>query len=266
MQMKTKLWVGIGLCVTLGGAPLAVQAQDAHAGHQGHGAPATAAEGGEGGELGAFSDLSEDQQLMGSLGLIRGHLHVGRELYTGGQASAAVPHFLHPAEEIYEVARPTLEARKVGFDKQLDDLVSLARKNAPVADVAKALDNVEAALNKAEKTIAKGEVNKPSFLVPVITQLLRTASDEYAAGFEDGRIVSPVEYQDGRGFYTIAKAYLKLLSPSIATQDPKGNSAAAMDRLGPVWATLVPPTGPATPPGEVSALVSNVELAINRLR
>lgn len=263
MQIKTKLWVGVGLCVALGAGSVAV-AQSTHGQHD-HAAPAghAAAEGGEGGELGAFSDLTADQQLQGSLGLIRGHLTVGRELYATGRGGDAVPHFLHPAEEIYEEARPTLEARKVGFDKDLAHLVDLARKQAPAADVAKALDAVEKAVAKAEATIPAADRAKASFLTPVVATLLRTAASEYAAAVEEGRIVSPIEYQDGRGFYAVARQYLGRLP---AAADPKGPVAAAMDKLAPVWATLQPPTGPATPPGEVSALVSNVELAASRLR
>lgn len=262
MQINAKLWVGVGLCVALGHAGTAL-AQDHHAGH---GVPAAAAEGGEGGELGAFSSLSEDQQLQGSLGLIRGHLSVGRELYQSGRGGDAIPHFLHPAEEIYDGARPTLDGRKVGFEAELDALVTLARQKAPAADVAKALDKVEQAINKAEATIPAADRAKPAFLTPVIATLLRTAASEYAAAIEDGVIISPVEYQDGRGFHAIAKIYLDRLSASVASSDPAGNVAKAFDKLTPVWATLQPPTGKATPPGEVSALVSNVELALSRLR
>lgn len=262
MQINAKLWIGVGLTVALGQVGTAL-AQDHHAGH---GTPPAAAEGGEGGELGAFVDLSEDQQLQGSLGLIRGHLSVGRELYQGGQGSNAVPHFLHPAEEIYNGARPTLDARKVGFERELDALVALARKNAPAADVAKALDAVEQALVKAETTIPAADRAKPSFLTPVVATLMRTAASEYAAAVEEGVITSPVEYQDGRGFYAVAKLYLGRLSASVTASDPAGNTAKAMDKLAPVWGTLQPPKGKATPPGEVSALVSNVELALSRLR
>lgn len=263
MQFNAKLWVGVGLCVALGQAGT-VLAQDHHAGHGA--TPPAAAEGGEGGELGAFDNLSEDQQLQGSLGLIRGHLSVGRELYQTGRAKDAVPHFLHPAEEIYDGARPTLDGRKVGFEADLDALVALARKNAPAADIAKALDKVEQAITKAEATIPPSDRTKPGFLTPVIATLLRTAASEYAAAIEDGVITSPVEYQDGRGFHAIAKIYLGRLSASVASSDPTGTVAKSFDKLTPVWATLQPPTGKATPPGEVSAMVSNVELALSRLR
>lgn len=261
MRINVKLWVGVGLCVAMGQAGLAL-AQDHHAGH---GAPA-AAEGGEGGELGAFDNLSEDQQLQGSLGLIRGHLSVGRELYQAGRGGDAVPHFLHPAEEIYDGARPVLDTRKVGFEADLDALVALARAKAPAADIAKALDKVEQAISKAEATIPAADRTKPAFLTPVIATLLRTAASEYAAAVEDGVITSPIEYQDGRGFYAIAKVYLARLSASTAASDPSGNAVKALEKLAPVWATLQPPKGKATPPGEVSALVSNVELALSRLR
>lgn len=261
MRINAKLWVGVGLCVAMGQTGV-VLAQDHHAGH---GAPA-AAEGGEGGELGAFDNLSEDQQLQGSLGLIRGHLSVGRELYQAGRGGDAVPHFLHPAEEIYDGARPVLDTRKVGFEADLDALVRLARAKAPTADIAKALDKVEQSISKAEATIPAADRTKPAFLTPVIATLLRTAASEYTAAVEDGVITSPIEYQDGRGFYAIAKVYLARLSASTAASDPSGNAAKAMDKLAPVWATLQPPKGKAIPPGEVSALVSNVELALSRLR
>lgn len=263
MQISAKLWVGVGLCVALGQAGT-VLAQDAHAGHGAK--PAAAAEGGEGGELGAFDNLSEDQQLQGSLGLIQGHLWVGRELYMAGRARDAVPHFLHPSEEIYDTARPTLDARKVGFDGELKALVTMARNNAPVADVTKQLDKLDRAIAKAEATIAAADRAKASFLTPVIATLLRTAASEYAGAVEDGLVSSPIEYQDGRGFFAVAKVYLARLSASVAASDPAGNTAKAMDKLAPLWASLLPPTGKVPLPGEASAMVSNVELALSRLR
>ena len=47
------------------------------------------------------ADLPPDFQFALTLALIRGHLLVGDELVKAGQWDAAMPHFLHPTEELY---------------------------------------------------------------------------------------------------------------------------------------------------------------------
>src|SRR3954470_23035838 len=65
-----------------------------------------------------------DADYATALHLVLGHLDVGEELVAQGAWNDALPHFAHPAEELYPVIGPELARRGAGpFDKELDALL-----------------------------------------------------------------------------------------------------------------------------------------------
>ncbi|MBA3896532.1 MAG: hypothetical protein H0X36_05245, partial [Sphingomonadaceae bacterium] len=71
---------------------------------------------------------SEDHaELLFKLGLLEGHLLVGRELIDANQTQLALPHFGHPIRELYDDISGELARRGVtGFDGELIALEALA--------------------------------------------------------------------------------------------------------------------------------------------
>ena len=122
---KRKIWAGLSTAVLVAapvasqGAPLPAQAQPGieakadqsllHlAQHQGHATPAATAGGeGEGEGEGGTAQLQPSLHLYRDIELIRGHLLVGDELVREQRWAEALPHFLHPSEEIYGKIRAT---------------------------------------------------------------------------------------------------------------------------------------------------------------
>src|SRR5918911_1731711 len=111
--MRRKVWVGVGAAVfvtTQGAAHAAPPAGMAPPGW-----PlllaAQGSEGGEGGEAGTAYDANLPQNLRfyRDIQLIRGHLLVGNELVEQGRWAEALPHFLHPSEEVYPKLRDDLK-------------------------------------------------------------------------------------------------------------------------------------------------------------
>jgi len=124
MKVKTKIWLGVGAFVLAGSGatttsaipPLAAETSSGLSGlparspdtatspaaspgvvmaqHAGHDA-------GEGGESQGLANLPPDLAFAARVTLLRGHLLVGDELVRQQQWNAALPHFLHPTEEIY---------------------------------------------------------------------------------------------------------------------------------------------------------------------
>ena len=143
MKSKTKIWLGVGAFVVAGvsGAngesPAAPQlhandvsgialtralstdlssAKKRQGGEGGeHGAKAKKKQGGEGGEGGeeggakGAAKLPADLDFALRIAQMRGHLLVGDELVKQGQWAAALPHFLHPGEELYGPIRGRLK-------------------------------------------------------------------------------------------------------------------------------------------------------------
>src|SRR5919202_1679761 len=72
-----------------------------------------------------------DTDFTTALHLVLGHLDVGEELAAQGAWNDALPHFAHPAEELYPVIGPELARRGAApFDKELD---ALLQRTAPAS-------------------------------------------------------------------------------------------------------------------------------------
>ena len=91
--------------------------------------------------------------------------------------------------------------------------------------------------------------------------LVHFAAGEYEEAFADGRLVAPVEYQDGRGFVTEAKRLVKDREAALAQADPARLKAlqehlAALDAI---WPTPLPPATPGGDTDRAWSLVMQVE-------
>ena len=132
--------------------------------------------------------------------MIRGHLLVGDELIEAGRWADALPHFLHPEEEIYASIRDQLKTFNIApFQvalKALSQTVKAKNKEAYTRARA-ALDERLAA---AETAVKAKEENGTYFVLETALEVLQQAADEYAEAVEKGRIANVVEYQDARGF------------------------------------------------------------------
>lgn len=179
-------------------------------------------EGGEGeGEEGASgpADLkTDDQAYLTRLGLIRGHLRVGYELYRDGHIDMAITHMKHPRDELYAGLVPAMEARGAAlFDAELSTLTERVSANAGAAAVQAAYAALEQGIVDAE-TVASASL-KTALLS--VMDLVRTAGEEYALGVEDGRLVNRHEYQDAYGFTEMAKQRLRNLPAEVRAQSPE---------------------------------------------
>ena len=139
MKAKTKIWLGVGAFVLAGTgatrAPFLRSPPKPSSGVSGLPAlsPDTATspaasrgvviaqhaghDAGEGGESQGLANLPPDLAFAVRVTLLRGHLLVGDELVRQQQWNAALPHFLHPTEEIYgDIKDQLAEYRVPPFD------------------------------------------------------------------------------------------------------------------------------------------------------
>ena len=106
--------------------------------HAGHGQ-----DGGEGGESQGLANLPPELAFAVRITLLRGHLLIGDELVRQQQWNAALPHFLHPTEEIYGDIKDQLgEYRVPPFEVALKVLSDVVKAKKGGADYAKALKAV----------------------------------------------------------------------------------------------------------------------------
>src|SRR5438874_5644620 len=167
MKSQRKIWLGVGAFVVVGTGAIGARATDAPsatrlppalppsmaaklttdnvftripagsfvlAQHGDHGQEASKdpgkepKEGGEGGESKGIDDLPPDLAFAVRLALLRGHRMVGDQLVRRGEWNAALPHFLHPSEEIYGDIKDALAEHNVApFEAGLKSLVGLVK-------------------------------------------------------------------------------------------------------------------------------------------
>ena len=289
MKAKTKIWLGVGAFVLTGtgatGAvsPLATETVSGERGlsalspdaamppaaspgvviaqHAGHDA-------GEGGESQGLANLPPDLAFAVRVTLLRGHLLVGDELVRQQQWNAALPHFLHPTEEIYGDIRDQLAGYRVPpFDGSLKALSDVVKAKKGGAEYTKALKAVHDALGAADAGMKAKQSDWPGFVVEAAVEALKAATGEYQQAVVGGKIAKPVEYQDARGFILQADRMIESVAPDLQRKDSAAldQVRAGLAELKKAFPSPMPPRTPVKDYGGVLADVSRIELAAGKL-
>jgi hypothetical protein len=270
-KLTRKLWVGIG-AVTLAGAPIGAMAQEDHKIHA-RPAPADAAgtatsTPADGGEAYLTDGGPRDPRIRfyRDLALMRGHLLIGGQLIELGLWDEALAHFLHPTEELYGRMEKYIQLHNMRpFRRQLQALAQAVKAKRKGA-YEQALKVVDQRLLEA-LGVAQMFMNPlRGFTVRSAAEVLKTALSEYQSSIEDGRFVKPVEYQDSRGFVWEAERMIDAAAPELGRADA-GSLArirTALAKLKAAWPAPMPPVRPILTPGELSALISDIELHASR--
>ncbi len=140
---------------------------------------AKAKAGGEGEGEGGAKDAGLEPSLRFYRGiqLIRGHLLVGDELVKEGRWKEALPHFLHPSEEIY--GKIGADLKRYGVPPFANALKALAQtvKAKNKEAYARAFTAVEERLAAADKALRAKETNWPYFALETAVESLRSAAE-----------------------------------------------------------------------------------------
>jgi len=271
-KLTRKLWVGIG-AATLAGTPIAggAMAQDAHKGHKAApapAAPAAATNPAEGGEAYLTDGGPRDTRIRfyRDIALMRGHLLVGGQLIGLGLWDEALPHFLHPTEELYGVMEKYIKLHNMRpFRTELQALAQTvkAKRKGAYEQALKVVDQrLAAALAIAQKFMNP----LPGFTVRSAAETLKVALSEYETSIEAGRFAKPVEYQDSRGFVWEAERMIESAAPELtkADADAFARIRTSLAKLKAAWPAPMPPDAPLMAPGVMSAIISDIELHASR--
>ena len=292
MKSRTKIWLGVGAFVVAGAGasagtpatevvPLQNPRTDAsdvalaralsHATQFAAAAPAAHKHGGEAGEEGGekgATNLPPDLDFALKIAQIRGHLLVGDQLVKEKQWAAALPHFLHPSEELYEPLRPKLKDYKVpAFSTALKVLANVVKARKGGADYDNALKTVNDALAAADAGLKEKQKDWNAFTVETAIEVLKSATKEYEEAIVKGRIAKPVEYQDARGFIWQAESMIEGIGPALEQKDKDAlaNVRAGLAELKKAWPAAMPPKTPVKDYATVLSDVSRIELAAGKL-
>jgi hypothetical protein len=277
MSTKTKIWIGVGAAVFAGTTPLSAapindaqaQARPADltaqastpaivvAQHRGHGGEGEGGEG-EGGEGGAGAGLPPELAFAFGIAQMRGHLFIAEELLKAGNRGAALTHFQHPQQEVYGRLRGQFKQFGVApFEAALKLLVTTVRDRKDAESYTGARKAVDDALAAAEAAVKPKQTSAAVFTLEAAIELIKLSAHEYDEAVKKGRIVNPVEYQDGRGFAATAERMIEDVAADLEKKDAAAFAKlrAGIAELKKAWPTAVPPK---TPVKDYSALLSDV--------
>lgn len=266
MYEKRKVWLAVGAAVLGTTAAHAAHADLEPLQQQNMTIVAPFAGAGEGegegeGEGSGVVDLRvNDSAYLARLGLIRGHLYVGKKLYDQGHLAMAKTHMKHPEDELYAALVPAFSARGVeGFGTQLSALADAVNNEQGDDAVNAAYDDLLVAITATEQVQEKAVKD---VLMSLSTMLL-TAAAEYDIGVKSGEVVNVHEFQDAYGFTTIAKARIGEL-----TEVQKDANAAALAEveeilagLPELWPTITPAGTVEGDSSELYGAAARIELA-----
>lgn len=188
--------------------------------------------------------VEDDVAYLGQLGLVRGHLLVGIELYRRGAVEAARSHMKHPSDELYSGLVPAFAARgTTGFASELQRLAVLVEGTGTRTDIEAAYTALLATMALNEAAVRTSPTWTPGLDLRVAAYLVRTAGDEYAEGVQDGRVVMPHEYQDAYGFVQVAQDLVDRLHADGRTPEAVARARAALASLAGAWPDLPEPAG-----------------------
>lgn len=250
MNEQRKVWLGLGAALISSSA--ATQAADtapfdSHSSQQSMQMAALAGEGGEGeggegegGEGAGPADLAKDDAAyLAHLGLVRGHLWVGVQLYKAGHKEMALTHMKHPGDELYAGLEVGFAAREEqGFAEALSALADAVERGQPVTEVEDRLIELERGIADAEN-LASADLKT---VLGSIETMVRTAAEEYAIGVKGGEIVNAHEYQDALGFVEAAQKRLDSLSDMQTKEGPDAVKEVArqLSNIRSLWPALIP--------------------------
>lgn len=185
--------------------------------------------------------LSNDNQYLSNINLMKGHLWVGIELYKDAQIENAKMHMKHPKSELYSDMIPTFKAKgAAGFASKLEKLALSVENETPYLAVDKIYQNLLKAIYENEQFVDKASISVDQKIVLVIS-LLEIAAEEYAIGIVNGEVKNKFEYQDALGFTMMAKNILMDATTEDKSQKEKlSNIITIVDKLSLLWPELAP--------------------------
>ena len=199
-----------------------------------------------GGSSAGLTGERADFDLLEKLGLLEGHLMIGKALLEASMPREAMPHFGHPVRELYTYIEPQLQQRGVApYDADLSALEAQARQGAGGA-FATLYASVIQKLNATRATVAAERSSAPRFMIGVIAQLTIDVASDFGEAQERGRIVNTVEYHDAMGFLGYSQGLTDRLARGASGRAAQAYQAIMMELRGAqrAFPALQPPTRP----------------------
>jgi hypothetical protein len=153
----------------------------------------------------ATTDAERDLDLLEKVGLLDGHLLIGRALLDANEQRLALPHFGHPVRELYSYLEPRIAQRRAApFEAELTRLENLAQANERGQGFREAWQAVYGRLDVLRATVPTARGQNAKFLIEHVAMMVDATAGDYGESISRGRIVNVLEYHDSAGFLRYA--------------------------------------------------------------
>ena len=188
-------------------------------------------------------DVADNLDLFEKLGLMEGHLMIGKALLDAKMQRDALPHFGHPVRELYDYLKPVFKARNhPEFERELSDLEMHAKKMPNDPSTTAIYDVVLTKIEGLRRTIPTSLSGSPQFMTQGIGLMMENAGGDLGESLERGRITNTVEYHDAMGFARYAEKVLAASNALLGGNAPR--IAAEMKTTLAAFPSLAPPARP----------------------
>ncbi len=211
------------------------------------------------------SVMISDAMFLSQIGLIRGHLNVGVDLYREGAQEASASHMKHPESEIYAELLPALAARNApGFADELAALAAGVEQSRAVAEVETAYQHLLQAISRTEQSVTNLDA---ATLAEVIATLVQEAAREYVLALADDlSLENAHEYQDSLGFVRVANEWLGKLEGMAGAAAVTIILREQIEFILQAWPALQPPAILRIDPAVINAAAERIAAAAAALR
>lgn len=206
-----------------------------------------------------------DLAYLTQLGLMRGHLYIGFQLYKEGYVEHAKTHMKHPKSELYTSLVSAFASRGTpGFASELEALAGVVEGEASLAQVDGAYKKLTDGIRANESVVANDAASLPERL-KLASKLLTVAGEEYAIAVVNGEVKNAHEYQDALGFTFAAKrTIVGALPEGDAEKIAAEKAMALLETLSPLWPSVFPPSTLATDADQIYKVADQIgNLAVN---
>ena len=203
-------------------------------------------------------DVEDNLDLFEKLGLMEGHLLIGKALLDAKMQQAAMPHFGHPVRELYDYLKPVFAERHYPeFEADLKTLEQHA-KNEPGAPVTTtSFNDVLKKIDGLRKTAPDKLMKSADFVTHGIALMVDAAASDLGESLDKGRIENILEYHDAMGFARYADNAVEKYKSVL------GQRAAAIAKETAFTLTAFPAL---EAPDRPSRSVASVRAAADRVR
>lgn len=210
---------------------------------------------------------SDELTVLYLTGLTRGHLIAAMALANHGIYDEAVLHSRHPLDEmLLDLSRLVDEDKVRSLRLRFEPFNEAVALKSKMSDLQELYEPLEAELDAIDAHVKTTMVPPTDEMLNLVVLWLKQAAEEYDEAWSGDRLVNVVEYQDGFGFLSVARAALDAMRDDLDRRDVAAATTIvnALDKLQSAWPSVIAPRKPKITRAMLRAQIAIAEINARR--